>query len=112
MHDPATIAGLIEAARLDQIMFGNDVDNLVGAERASYARDMVLSAVKELTELLDEVNWKPWASPTGEASKEAINELADVLRFCMNLAVLIGADGESLVAAIERKRFRDRKRTA
>lgn len=78
---------------LQRKAFGVDPANLVFHERAEYVRWNALAAANELHELLDEFQWKPWATQQGYVAdrQRVVDEAVDVLHFLGNLLLTVGA---------------------
>ena len=59
-------------------------------------KQLVLAAIVELAEVLDETNWKPWKNPSpSKPDRELIcGEIVDVLHFVVNLCIVweMGSD--------------------
>lgn len=72
-------------------------------ERTTYIKDMMLAALDELHEALDEVGWKPWASSRHVNRDAFLSELVDALQFVMNLMVAAGADAQEVSDQLYRK---------
>lgn len=53
-------------------------------ERVQYFKDMILAAMNELHEALDESSWKPWKTEQFINENEAFGELRDAWQFIMN----------------------------
>lgn len=71
--------------------------------KASYVRDMTLSAIVELTEALNEWGWKPWSTRVGVDREKFVGELADVMCFYMNLMLVGGVSAAELCDAVAAK---------
>jgi len=70
--------------RIDRICSGEaDLEEIV-----AYAFENTYAAIKELTEALDEISWKPWASAKFFNRDAFLGELADVQLFLDNLKLL------------------------
>jgi hypothetical protein len=71
--------------------FDLDFVNMSQVERVQYIRDQHQAAVVELTEVLNETEWKPWAKPSSlilgpQINRNAyIGELIDVIHFWLNM---------------------------
>lgn len=71
----------------------------------------ILSAVSELTEALQETNWKPW-----KKTKHLVNrpryaeELTDALQFWANAALAMGLTADDLASALRAKWVINRQR--
>ena len=56
---------------------------------------MTLAAHTELSEMLQEIHWKPWKK-TGKTNLDAAREeLIDVQHFIFELAILLGMDADA-----------------
>lgn len=54
----------------------------------AYIKDMVLAAHSELTEILNEINWKPWKKTNKTIEIEKFKEeIIDLQHFVLNLAL-------------------------
>lgn len=58
----------------------------------------VFALTKELSELTDEIGWKPWATSRHINRERAVEELVDVWHFFMNIMLHLGVDAEELAA--------------
>lgn len=83
---------------LQRVAYGIDPPELVGPARAEYTRWNVLAAIDELTEFLNETQWKPWAEGQGEINDRdaAMEELVDTLHFVGNLLCMLSVTDEEL----------------
>jgi hypothetical protein len=76
---------------LQREAFGDDVWPKEGEALATSVIENVTSLVAELSEMLHEVGWKPWATPRGWINRDAfVGELVDVGHFLANLLVAAG----------------------
>lgn len=67
-------------------------------------KENVLAAVVELTEVLEEVNWKPWRKERFAVDRRALaTELCDVLQFWANAANAAGLSADDLAEALRAK---------
>lgn len=82
-------SGILAKQLAKQRIVGSDPRGLTPAERADYVRKNVLAAIKELTEALDEVGWKWWATSEHFNPREFAEEIADVQLFLDNLILLL-----------------------
>lgn len=64
---------------------------------------MGYSAICEITEAVDEVGWKPWATSRHVNRAAYLAELADAWAFLMNLCLLVGATPDELYEAYLKK---------
>jgi hypothetical protein len=58
---------------------------------------------QELSELMDEVGWKPWATSRHMNRQQVMAEAVDALHFLANMLLGVGATGEELTAIYEAK---------
>jgi hypothetical protein len=76
---------------LQREAYGDDVWPKKGKALATSVIENVTSIVAELSEMLHEVGWKPWATPRGWINRDAyVGELVDVGHFLANLLVVAG----------------------
>ncbi len=72
--------------------------------RMQYIREIVLALVKETSEFLDEVPWKPWALPSNTKSQydteKANLEICDIIVFAVVLHLTLDPE-TSLEEAME-----------
>jgi dUTPase len=70
--------------------------HMTDEERVVYVKNMILAAVAELVEYLDETRWKPWSSsPLYFHREAAFGEAVDLFHFAMNLAMAAAPDNVS-----------------
>jgi NTP pyrophosphatase (non-canonical NTP hydrolase) len=90
-----------------------DVAKLTQAEREKWIKEMCLCVMVEAAELLNEVNWKHWKrTQKAMDTEQARFEIADLLCFLLNAAMLLGMDAESLFQYFMRKCEINRERQA
>lgn len=96
---------LRETKKLQQRAYGVDPSKLRGAELADFVVWNHTALIKELSEFLDEVTWKPWVhTDRGTVNRDqAIEELVDVAHFLGNLAVAMGCDDPEWTRRYRRK---------
>lgn len=70
----------------------------------------VTAATDELHELLGEIGWKPWAKSRHINLEAARGEWIDALHFMLNLALVLGMDGEMIKALYDGKHAKNAKR--
>jgi hypothetical protein len=81
----------------ERVAYGTDPRTLRGEEGAEFVRWNVLAAIRELTELLNDVDgWKPWQTERDDAGRlkdrdAFVEEGVDVLHFIANLLLYAGA---------------------
>lgn len=84
-----------EIVRLRNLDFSEDV----------WMQKEVLAMISELSEVLDEVNFKWWKNPK-EIDRDALrNELVDVLHFFVSMCLVSGMDADELF-----DRYREKNR--
>lgn len=109
MSRPITIQRVVDECRWAQrVVFGARREDMTPEQRANYVRSLSLGLIHEVGESLDETDWKPFppGSPaTGEVNDpEAFaEEMADVLIFWGNIAVMSGLDPAAFEAAFDAK---------
>lgn len=96
--------------------FGVNPSTLENNDFAEYIRWNVLAAQVELSEFVQELEWKPWrhdnGRPDDEARARAVEELVDVLHFVANLLVALRVGGRELTRAYQAKQQTNRDRQA
>lgn len=75
-------------------------------------RNNVLSLITELTEMLDETGWKPWATSNHINPEAFKSETVDAWHFMMNLMLLGGMTADDLYEGYLKKRKLNIKRQA
>lgn len=86
---------------------------LEGEDLANYLTWNHTAAVLELGEAMQEVQWKPWATPRGPINRDAfIKELVDALHFIGNALVAVDCTDEELETAYQAKQDVNRRRQA
>jgi len=99
-------------------VYNVDPHALLGEDRARYVRENVLAAIKELTEVLDCFEWKPWhrgipgyaMGMSVEPRQHIAEELVDIMKFVFNVALVEGLSDEDLEATFEYKARRNAER--
>lgn len=96
---------LEKTLELQRSAYGTNPPALKGEKRAEYIRWNVLAAVDELTEFLNETQWKPWAKDQGVINDydAATEELVDVLHFVANLLCVLEVNDDLLTWMYEEK---------
>ena len=87
-------------------VYGIDPASLQGRDRGRYVWDMCGAAHEECSEIRRCFDAKPWLNVTGEtrvSHDEVGAELADLLVFLSNLAIVEGFTTETLLDAFEAK---------
>jgi hypothetical protein len=80
-------------------------------ELADYVTENHSAAVVELSEFMQEVGWKPWATPRGWVNRDAaIGELVDVAHFLANLLCALDVSDVEWQARYRAKQEVNRRR--
>ena len=98
---------------LQEGTYGFDFEAMAADPQAhvDYIVEMHTAAVCELTEFMDEVQWKSWSSRRGEINrKHAVKELVDVAHFVANLLVSLGVTDDEWEELYQAKQAVNRKR--
>ena len=83
--------------KIQTLAYGkNPLDITDPIERIQFIKDMELAARMELGEMLDETDWKPWATSNHVNEEAGQGELADVLLFFINLCFAFRADAQDI----------------
>lgn len=105
--DPLFARALARQRGIQVQVVGQDPAEMPADQRIDYIRTMILAAVVEMTEALDETRWKPWAKP--DPTKPPVNrekfrgELADVFLFLMNLMLAGDITAAEFMKAVDEK---------
>lgn len=83
---------------LQRDVYGTDPRALQDEERARYLTWNAYALIDELSELMDEVQWKPWAQNMGMiiSRERAVGEAVDMLHFMANILLTLDVTGEEL----------------
>lgn len=88
--------------RLQEDVYGVDYD-AVRSDPDAFANYLVIqlfAAVDEISEVADEIGWKPWSKSRGWVNEDnALKEIVDVLHFVANVAAMIGITDSQLEQA-------------
>lgn len=96
---------------LQREAFGVDPPSLEGDELADYILWNALALHDEVSEMLQEVGWKPWTQPRGWVNRDAmIGEVVDQLHFIANILVTVGCTGSELQQRYTEKVAKNRAR--
>ncbi len=76
----------------------------------AFITEMTLAAIVELTELIQETDWKSWKTPIGIQREKAIEEWADALHFFVNVGIALGLNAETAFYAYYSKNIENHKR--
>lgn len=75
---------------LQRDTYGHDFTKMTNDQIVQYVRDQQQSAVTELGEALNEVDWKPWTSGPRTVRRDAyLGELIDTLHFWINMVLAV-----------------------
>lgn len=83
-----------------------DASEVITEEQKQAHNELVLGAIKELTEVLDAVNWKPWKQYNGSPKADYDNlleEVGDVVFFLDSILMNFGFTWDDLTRAINKK---------
>ena len=104
---------LASSRELQERYFGRDY-NALRTDPILLADTIMMNhtaAVVELGEAMNEVGWKPWATPRGWVNREAfIGELIDVMHFIANLLTAVDCTDEEYEAYYQDKQAVNRAR--
>lgn len=65
--------------------------------REGVTKEVVLAMHSELSEVLNEINWKPWKKKKKDIDEHKIKiEIIDLMRFLLELAIIWGLDAKDL----------------
>lgn len=91
MNETADWLWLDSTFKLQKHVYHVNYDTLIGNEMARYVMMNATALLTEVSEFLQEVQWKPWANEPGKMNRdEAVEELVDVGHFLANLLVALG----------------------
>ncbi|MFZ5975556.1 MAG: dUTPase [Bacillota bacterium] len=84
--------------------------SLHGISTEQWIQKETLAMISELSELIDEVNFKWWKNPK-ELDYGAIKEeLVDILHFFVSMCLKVGMDAEELFALYKKKNLENFRR--
>lgn len=104
---------LASTRQLQQSHYGLNYDKLMGDALADYFMTQHTALTCELTEFMDEVNWKPWMKDRrGDVPDRnaAIGELVDAAHFLANLLCALNVTDEEWEELYQKKQERNRRR--
>jgi len=93
------LGAMFERQRALQVAFKERTGlDFIGLNDEAAVRTNVLAGVVELTEILRETNWKTWrgADPAKPDWGKYCEEVADLFKFALNLAMIGGMDADAL----------------
>lgn len=72
-----------------------DLKNASEKRREEHSKDLILAILSESAEVLAEMNWKHWSIKRKKVnSQKILEELADILHFLVELALVWGSDAK------------------
>ena len=74
----------------------NKLDTYPTFMQEQYIKDMVLAAIVELTEILNETPWKPWKKQQELNYENYCKEIADLFHFVINLCIVADINPDML----------------
>ncbi|MEG1772735.1 MAG: dUTPase [Clostridia bacterium] len=77
--------------------------NLAGISKSEWIQKGVLATISELSEVLDEVNFKWWKNANPIDDDKLKDELVDVLHFFTGMCIRAGMDGNELFSRYAEK---------
>lgn len=83
------LVSMLHAQGTLQKALGYDISTMTQKERVAYIRDNLFAAHGELTEVAQEIGWKPWATSNHINEEAAFGECRDVLQHLMNAMMAI-----------------------
>ena len=72
-------------------------------DKAGLLHMYTVGAIKEISEMMDEFSWKPWAKGSFVNSELVLSEVVDTFFFLLNIVNTIGATEEDMELAMMRK---------
>lgn len=91
-------------AQLQEVAYGAHYDEFDPETRGDSIMMNLLAAQSEITEMGQEMGWKPWATPRGWVNRDAaIAEAVDIMHFLANLLKHCRCTGEELGEAYKAK---------
>lgn len=107
---PDRLHDLYERQRSLQADHFQDPATFTRDEAIEFIRWNVLALHDELSEALQEIGWKPWASSKHINRDAYIGELVDAMHFLFNLFLAVGATSADIHDAYVKKNEKNRKR--
>lgn len=108
---PSDWRWLESTRRLQEDYFGRDFSNQDPDEVADAIVMNHTALIVELSEFMQEVGWKDWATPRGWINRyAAVGELVDAAHFLANLLVRLGVDDDEWEQRYREKQEINRRR--
>lgn len=85
---------------IQEDVYDHNFQKMTPAERSAYIKEMVLAAVHELHEALDETGWKSWSKADHFFPDLYTAELVDVWLMLMNLFLATGMNPDEIACLI------------
>ena len=98
---------LQSTAELQERFFDGDPADLDAEGAISFITWNALAAHCEITEMLQEIGWKPWASSRHINREDALKEIVDVLHFLGNILRTLRVSGKELTEAYREKQTKN-----
>ena len=81
-----------------------DVDSLDKKDRIYWSKEFILSAMLELSEVMDTLKWKTYHSYKKEYTiEDTKEELVDVIKFVINICIVNGITAEEFLTTFNEK---------
>ena len=85
--------------KLFQKKYELDLNNLSNEEKLKWSKEYILCAIKELTEMLDELDWKTHREVEKEINMDNfLEEGVDTFKFLINLMLINGFDDKDFLS--------------
>lgn len=94
--DPDQLTEIFNLQSALQKKLGFDFSAMSMDEQIEFIRWNALAIGGEVSEALQEVGWKPWASARYIDREPFIGELVDVMKFWLNMLLVVGVTPEEL----------------
>lgn len=95
-----------------QFKLGYDTESMTDEEKIAYITWNNHAAAGELSEMMMEIGWKPWATSRHINRNELIEEGVDVLKFLLNQMLAVGVTPDELYTAFINKTVTNYERQA
>lgn len=94
--EPNPLSDIFDRQKNFMVLLGHDPETMSVAEKTQHTIVLVVAAVVELAEFLQELNWKPWKRTQKIVDETKVfEEIIDVLHFVVELMVLWGLTAQS-----------------
>ena len=85
-------------------------DKLTLKEKQTWTKEFILCCMDELSEILNQVNWKHWRKPVPVDEIEVKYELIDLLHFLVSMMLVWGMDSKEVYSMYLAKNRENRER--